>query len=60
MIKIVLYIIYYGFSSRLKLKFSHKRKPVCHPYDDGQIKEQKINLNFLICILTIKLFLFSL
>jgi len=60
MIKIMLYIIYCEFSNRLELKLSHKHKPISHPYDDGQMKEQKMNLNFLICILTRTFFLFPL
>lgn len=56
------YVIHfpYEFSNRPKLEFSHHCKPMHHPYDDGQIKEQKNYLNFLTCNLTIKLFLFSL
>jgi len=56
----MLYIIYCEFSNRLELKLSHKHKPISHPYDDGQMKEQKMNLNFLICILTRTFFLFPL
>lgn len=50
----------YEFSNRPEVEFSLQCKPMHHPYDDVQIREQKINLNFLICNLMIKLFLFSL